>query len=191
MTITQPIVRDALPSDAPFLAQCILAGFHLYDFEPEGPKDKEVYRLLNECIKREDLLYTYKFARIAEVDGVAAGALLSYPGELYRGLRHKTFVELWPDLLRLDAESEQETGPGEYYLDSLAVAPAFRHQGIGRLLIEDGIRKGIGLGYKQMGLVADVTMPHLIRLYESYGFVSEERRKVLGIDFQRMVYAVR
>ena len=111
MTITQPIVRDALPSDAPFLAQCILAGFHLYDFEPEGPIDKEVYRLLNECIKREDLLYTYKFARIAEVDGVAAGALLSYPGELYRGLRHKTFVELWPDLLRLDAESEQETGP--------------------------------------------------------------------------------
>ena len=177
MTNRPAIIRDAQASDSPFLAQCILAGFHLYDFESEGPKDKKLYLLLNECIKREDLLYTFKFARIAEVDGAAAGALLSYPGELYRGLRHKTFVELWPDLLRLDAESEQETGPGEFYLDSLAV-----------LLIEDGIRKGIDLGYKQIGLVADVTMPHLIRLYESYGFVTEECRKVLGINFQRMVY---
>lgn len=190
MTNRPAIIRDAQASDSPFLAQCILAGFHLYDFESEGPKDKKLYLLLNECIKREDLLYTFKFARIAEVDGAAAGALLSYPGELYRGLRHKTFVELWPDLLRLDAESEQETGPGEFYLDSLAVAPAFRHQGIGRLLIEDGIRKGIDLGYKQIGLVADVTMPHLLRLYASYGFVPEERRKVLGINFQRMIYTV-
>lgn len=190
MTDQHAIVRDALPSDSPFLAQCILAGFHLYDFEPEGPKDQELYLLLNECVKRDDLLYTYKFSRIAEVDGVAAGAVLSYPGELYRSLRHRTFEELWPDLLYLDAESEQETGPGEYYLDSLAVAPAFRHQGIAHALIEDGIRKGIDLGYKQMGLVADVTMPHLIRLYASYGFVPEERRKVLGIDFQRMVYIV-
>lgn len=191
MTNKKPIVRDAQPSDAHFLAQCILAGFHVYDFEPEGPQNKELYLLLTECVKRDDLLYAYKFSRIAEIDGVPAGALLSYPGELYRGLRHKTFVELWPDLLRLDAESEQETGPGEYYLDSLAVAPAFRHQGIGHMLIEDGIRKGIDRGYKQIGLVADVTMPHLIRLYESYGFVPEERRKVLGIDFQRMIYAVR
>ena len=191
MTSKHVIVRDALPSDSPFLAQCILAGFHLYDFEPEGPQDNELYSLLNECIKRDDLLYTYKFARLAEVDGVTAGALLSYPGELYRGLRHRTFVELWPDFLSLDAESEQETGPGEFYLDSLAVVPAFRHQGIGHTLIEDGIRKGIHLGYRQIGLVADVSMPHLIRLYASYGFVPEERRKVLGIDFQRMVYAVR
>lgn len=28
-------------------------------------------------------------------------------------------------------------------------------------------------------------------LYQSYGFVPEERRKVLGIDFQRMVYTVK
>ena len=75
MTNRPAIIRDAQASDSPFLAQCILAGFHLYDFESEGPKDKKLYLLLNECIKREDLLYTFKFARIAEVDGAAAGAL--------------------------------------------------------------------------------------------------------------------
>lgn len=26
-------IRDARPSDAPFLAECIFAGLHLYDFE--------------------------------------------------------------------------------------------------------------------------------------------------------------
>ena len=27
------VIRDARPTDAPFLAECILAGMHLYDFE--------------------------------------------------------------------------------------------------------------------------------------------------------------
>ncbi len=27
------IIRDARPSDAPFLAECILAGFHFADFD--------------------------------------------------------------------------------------------------------------------------------------------------------------
>lgn len=184
------IIRDAQPSDTPFIAQCILAGFHLYDFEPEGPRHKTMYSLLKECVGREDLLYTYRFTRIAEVDGQPAGAILAYPGELYRELRRKTFEELWPRMLPIDAQSEQETGPGEFYLDSVAVHPHFRHQGIARALIEDSIEKGKKLGYKQIGLVADITMPHLIQIYASYGFVPEERRKVLGIDFQRMIYTL-
>ena len=33
-------------------------------------------------------------------------------------------------MMALDAESEQETCPGEYYLDSLAVLPSFRGRGV-------------------------------------------------------------
>lgn len=93
-------IRDARPEDAPF--------------ETEVPQNEALYRRLIDCEQREDLLYSYKYTRMAEMDGRPAGALLSYSGE--------------------------------YYLDSLAVHPHFRKQGIGRALLEDGIRKGRDAG---------------------------------------------
>lgn len=183
-------IRDARPPDAPFLAKSIMAGMHFFDFETDIPEEKDIYQRLVESEGREEWLYSYKNTRVAEVDGDIAGALLSYPGDIYRDLRHKTFTELWPDLIRMEAESDQETDPGEYYLDSLAVLPAFRHRGIGRALLLDGIQKGIDLGYRQIALVADSDMPHLVRLYKSIGFRPTEHRQAFGVDFQRMIYTV-
>ena len=182
------IIRDAHPEDAPFLAKCIMAGMHFYDFETEIPEETRIYERLIECERRDDLLYSYRYTRIAEKDGIPVGSLLSYPGDIYQELRHKTFSELWPDLAQMDAESEMETGPGEFYLDSLAVLPQYRCLGIGRALLMDGIRKGTCLGFPQIALVADSDMPHLIRLYESIGFVTAGHRQAFGVDFQRMVY---
>jgi len=186
--MTDYIIRDARPTDAPFLAKCIMAGMHFYDFETDIPDDSDIFERLIECERREDLLYTYRYTRVVEMDGTPVGSLLSYPGEIYREMRHKTFGELWPDLAQMDAESEMETGPGEYYLDTLAVVPSCRHHGIGKALLLDGIRKGESLGYDRVALVADSGMPHLVRLYESIGFVPADHRRAFGVDFQRMIY---
>ena len=183
-------IRDAHPSDARFLAKCVMAGMHFFDIETDVPEEEDIFRRLVESEEKDEWLYSYKNTRVAEVDGVIAGALLSYPGDIYRDLRHKTFTELWPDLIRMEEESDQETDPGEYYLDSLAVLPSFRHRGIGRALLLDGIQKGIDLGYRQIALVADAQMPHLVRLYESIGFKPTEHRQAFGVDFQRMIYSV-
>ena len=186
--MTDYTIRDAHPEDAPFLAKCIMAGMHFYDFETDIPQDNDIFERLVECERRADLLYSYRYTRVAEMDGAPVGSLLSYPGEIYRDLRHKTFGELWPDLAQMDAESELETGPGEYYLDSLAVMPSFRRLGIGKALLLDGIRKGESLGYERIALVADSEMPHLVRLYESIGFVPADHRQAFGVDFQRMIF---
>ena len=45
------------------------------------------------------------FIRDARPDDAPVGSLLSYPGEIYREMRHKTFNEFWPDLAQMDAES--------------------------------------------------------------------------------------
>ena len=185
------IIRDARPDDAPFLAKCIMAGMHFYDFETDIPDESDIYERLIECERREDLLYSYRYTRVAEMDGTLVGSLLSYPGEIYRVMRHKTFSELWPDLAQMDAESEMETGPGEYYLDTLAVVPSCRHRGIGKALLVDGIQKGESLGYDRIALVADSDMPPLVRLYESIGFVPADHRHAFGVDFQRMIYEVK
>ena len=188
--MTQLTIRDALPDDAPFLAKCVMAGMHFYDFEEEVPQESAIFERLTACEQRDDLLYSYVRTRVAEVDGVAVGSLLSYPGEIYRDLRHKTFTELWPEFSRMDADSQQETGPGEYYLDTLAVLPQYRGKGIGHRLIRDSIEKGISLGYTKISLVADTGRPDLIALYASLGFRSDGHRHAFGVDFQRMVLTV-
>ena len=183
------IIRDAHPEDAPFLAKCIMAGMHFYDFETDTPEGSDIYARLVACERQTDTLYSYVHTRVAEIDGIAVGSLLSYPGEIYRNLRRKAFTELWPELSELEAASDQETDPGEYYLDSLAVLPSYRGRGIGRALLRDGIDKSMSLGYKQIALVADSDMPHLIKLYSSLGFIPAEHRHAFGVDFQRMIYA--
>lgn len=124
---------------------------------------------------------------MAEEDGIVVGSILSYPGEIYKDLRHRTFTELWPDIMALDTNSELETGPGEYYLDTLAVLPSYRGRGIGRALIQDAIERGLGLGYYKITLVVDPDMPKLINLYSSLGFTLADHRHVFGVDFQRMI----
>jgi len=182
------IIRDAKPSDAKFLAKCVMAGMHFYDFETEIPKNKDIYQRLVEGEQRDDILYTYINSRVAEEDGIVAGSVLAYPGDNYKDLRRRTFTELWPDLKAIDTDSEQETGPGEFYIDTLAVHPSFRGHGIAQALIKDAIQRGSELGYKKTALIVDPAMPHLIELYSKTGFSLADRRHVFGIDFQRMVY---
>lgn len=185
------IIRDARPSDAPFLAECIFAGMHLYDFEKIVNDDlADAMENITQSEGREDTLYTYSRTRVAEVGGKPAGALLSYPGEIYKDLKEKTFREYWPDFFSLYGNDEPETDPGEYYLDSLAVHPDYRRMGIGRALLEDGIKIGLSHGFNKIALVADSDYPHLIRLYESIGFVHAEHRHAFGSDYLRMIYTV-
>ena len=78
------LIRDARPDDAPFLAKCIMAGMHFYDFESGIPEEDDLFRRLTACERRDDLLYTYKYSRVAEVDDRPVGSLLSYPGGRYK-----------------------------------------------------------------------------------------------------------
>lgn len=181
-------IRDATPADAPFLALCVMAGMHFHDFETEIPEDRDIYEGLVGCEKREDLLYSYARTQVAEVDGKAVGSLLSYPGDMYLETRDRTFAEIWLEFFEMTGDPE--TDPGEYYLDSMAVLPEYRGRGIGRALMRDAMRKGFSLGYKRIALVVDSSMPRLISLYGTLGFLPDGHRLAFGVDFLRMVCTV-
>ena len=182
-------IRDANPKDAAFLSRCIMAGFHYYDFD-EYPSDNTsaILDKITVCERRKTTLYTYANTRVAEVAGKAAGSLLSYTGEEYLRRKEKTFREFWPEYFDKFADDAPETGPGEYYLDSLAVHPMYRRMGVGTALLRDGISKGIEMGYSRIALLADSQYPHLIKIYKSLGFIPEDKCRIFGIVFQRMVY---
>lgn len=49
------LIRDAWPDDAPFLAKCIMAGMHFYDFESGIPEEDDLFRRLTACERRDDI----------------------------------------------------------------------------------------------------------------------------------------
>lgn len=154
-----------------------------------------ISRMAASC-EREDTLYSYANTRIACVDGQAAGALVSYPGDGYTAVRDLTWssimgFEFNPEELKVDLECQE----GEYYLDSMAILPRFRKlvfedegatDKIGHLLMLDGIRKGRSLGYKRISLIVAVSHPKLIEYYGALGFQAAEEITFFDEPYLRM-----
>lgn len=182
-------IIDARPEDAGFIADNIAAAMTL----------EETPAFLEEICRREDTLYSWKNTRIALVDGKPAGSITTYGGDRYQEMRKLTFTlayRLGGVIPGMDAgriaEGDfsfigDETGPGEYYLDSLAVSPEFRGMDIGRMLVNDGLRLAAASGYGKAGLIAEKARPWLHRLYESCGFEIEGEMLFMGEPYMKMV----
>lgn len=173
------IIRPATPEDASFLGCCVCEGIGFEIFEEENDFNTKVASGLAPLAAREDTLYSYCHALVAEVDGEAVGALISYPGEYYHQMRNITFREL-PHFRELDLDAmPDEAGAGEYYIDTLAVLPQYRRRGIGRELM----RTRIAWAEQnhpdlRISLLVDPENIKGQRLYESLGFVVTDRHVV-------------
>lgn len=156
--------RPATLGDARFIAE----GFHmamLYDDAPE----QQLQTFANIICTREDVLYSWRNTLIAMVDGQRAGMITAYDGRYYRPWRQQTMLLVKEYLGVVFPDMEDEAVPGEYYLDSLAVLPAFRGQGIGRSLLQQAISQGRAMGLR-VTLAVDPVNTRAQHLYASLGF---------------------
>ena len=129
-------IRSATSEDADFLARCVLEAVGLEIFERPDEEMEAAVRELATLVAQADTLYSFRHALLAEVDGIPAGALISYEGAHYHALRNATFPHL-AYFKGMDVDSMvDETGPGEFYLDSMAVLPQFRRHGVGTRLLQ-------------------------------------------------------
>ena len=189
-------IRDAREDDAEFLAQVILAAAHLSDMGADTANSDSAGKAaatytsagdLTAICRRTDTLYSWRNARIACACGKRAGAMVSYPGDIYLAARNITFP-LLPGLTQAQIDATDiETLPGEWYLDSLAVLPEFRRAGIGKMLIMDAIERGRNAGYTQCTLLAEKSSTHLVEYYTRLGFAIESSKLYLGNAYWRMV----
>lgn len=173
-------LRKATIEDALFIAR----GFHmamLYEDTPE----QQIERMAAIICRREDVLYSWSHTLIAEVDGQPAGMITAYDGQYYRDWRRKTFElaeQVWSSTF---PGMEDEAVAGEYYLDSLAVWPEFRGQGIGRELLKAGIAEGKRLGLK-VTLAVDPVNERAQQLYRSLGFMPDGELFIFGHTYYKM-----
>lgn len=180
-------IRNGEIEDAPLIAEAILDAVGpdiVESLSPSGARD-EVFSVFERLAKRTDSQYSYLNSRIAVLsDGEPVGVCVSYDGALLHKLRRAFFEEARNSLGWNLSEHEMEnfpaeTGPEEFYLDSLATLPEFRGRGVATALIKDAGEKARKSG-KPLGLLVSDHNPEARKLYDRLGFKEFGKRPFAG-----------
>lgn len=177
-------LKNATIDDCLFVARGVAMALHI---EPSG---QDLDKIAHIC-SREDVLYSYRNAMIAWIDGERAGLCLCYDGSRYRTMRDITFP-LFADINGQDSNmdldgADDETCEGEYYIDSVAVMPEFRRRGIAGQLIEAQMTKAKQAGFVKASLLVDPANPNAQTLYRKLGFIHNGEVYAFGQTFWKWI----
>lgn len=177
-------IRAAQKEDAGFVALNVMRSVR------EDVPPAEWMDAMMEICSREDTLYSYRNTCLLEVDGTPAGSLTAYDGAIYAQARELSFGLFAEKTGNVPAQAEAETGPGEFYLDSLGVLPEYRGKGLGRLLIRDALSRAEARGFRLVTLIVETDRPHLAAYYASLGFHESSPLTFLGESYIKMVQEI-
>lgn len=179
------LIRNATIGDAPFVARCVLEAIGFKSIT------NEILKKQTKFCQREDVLYSWRHALIAEYEGTTVGCIITYEGRRYRWLRAITFPII-KEMCGADFSSQRdEAGSGEYYLDSLYVLPEYRNSGIGTELIHNGIEIARSLRIPHVGLLVSPDNTNAHKLYNSIGFSDKEHITAFNEPFIKMTMDLR
>lgn len=172
------LIRDALPKDAAALAYLIdLAGEgiprYLWSQMCEPGADLLAFGAARAA--REEGAFSYRNAKILEIDGETAGMLLGYPLPEPHDLRSLAEVplEVRP-LIELEAEA-----PGTWYINAIATYERFRGRGVASRLLAEAVSLAQERAINRLSLIVDSENRGAGLLYEKLGFEATARKPVV------------
>ena len=166
-------IQEANKSHISAIAKLIMTAMTddccLY-FCGDGHGLEDFRRMMTMLVEREDSQYSYRNTLVAMDGDKVVGISVSYDGGRLHELR-RAFIEAAKDHLGKNHSCmDDETQAGELYLDSLAVLPEYRHQGIARALLMATKERANKMGLPCVGLLVDKSNPAGEALYSSVGF---------------------
>lgn len=182
------LIRVAKREDSPYIAKAILIalGMDLDNLERESIWGDKSFILFQNLAEREDSQYSYKNTLICEIGKSVAGVLVAYDGAKLIQLREALYDEIYKMGLREPIGLTDETEPGEFYIDSLAVFDEYRGRGIATRLIEAAKVKALSLNIEKLGLLVDKENPNAAKLYAKLDFKYIEDKLFLGHKMEHM-----
>ena len=160
-------IRPAFKADAALIAQAVAMA--MGEESASLLCGAEYLKVLEAVAAADGTQYSYRNALVAEVNGVAAGAVVGYDGALLETLRNGT-LSVIGRMYTTPVVPDDETQAGEFYIDSLGVLPQFRGCGVGKRLLMAMAGKGFVLGCGKVGLIVDFENSGAADLYHGCGF---------------------
>ena len=167
------VIKKATRQQAPEIARLIMMAMTdecCLHFCGEGYGLEDFRKMMTRLVERVDSQYSYVNTYVACDGNKVVGISVSYDGGKLHALR-RVFLELSKEYIGKDNSGmDDETQAGELYLDSLAVLPEYRRQGIARQLIMATKERAEELNLPGVGLLVDKGNPIGESLYTSIGF---------------------
>ena len=149
-----------------------------------GSKE-ELIKRLTKIVKRTDTRYSYKYARVAILDGQICGAMIGLPHNKLSSLDDytgKVIFELQQGIWKkvrwffssLRGMNMKESESGEYYIANLATFSWARGRGIATKLMADAEEQAQDFGLDKCSLLVDQERPAVVRLYSDLGYKIKE-----------------
>jgi ribosomal protein S18 acetylase RimI-like enzyme len=173
------IIRDATINDAEDLARLLnMAGegmpLHLWKQMAEKGQDPMSVGALRAA--RDEGSFSYRNARVAEIDGATAGMLLGYrlpdPYPL-------DDVNDYPDIVRPLVALEAKV-PGSWYINAIAAYEAYRGQGVGTALMAECDGRARSASAPSLSLIVASENKGAHSLYLRLGFREIASRPLLA-----------
>ena len=184
-------IRPARPSDFHSAARLIQTALDQITSHFSGEEYKEDnparYVWLENWFQQVGNRFSYQQILVKEIEDQVVGIILLYHGSEVEALDHpinEHLRRLHKDpTLTLEREAELD----EFYIDVLAVSPAFSGRGYGTSLIRAGEEKAQELHYPKITLNVDQHNARAYRLYQYLGYRADKERTLYGEAFFHMV----
>lgn len=173
-------IRKAVVGDAEAIAACLWLAMHdiIYEFIGEKDQEKATAFLLH-FVQKKNNQYSYQNCWLAEDDKTIVAAANIYNGAQLHELRLPVLNYLRTNFNKY-LHPEDETGEGEYYIDSIGVTPDHQGRGIGSKILQFLIDEYVVRREETLGLLVEETNPDAKRLYIKLGFKSVEPKIFMG-----------
>lgn len=181
-------LRQAVPADAVEVVPLLLDAIQDIGYQLTGAStEEEVKERLAYFFTREGNRLSHKHVLVKELDGKAAGMILCYHGQQAEAI-DKPLLERLRELnpgaaVALDKEAEAD----EYYIDALAVSPAWKGRGIGTELIAAAEQYAKRQGFMKIALNVEQSNTRARALYQRLGYQTDKLTTIHGKPYDHMV----
>ncbi|RCH56019.1 GNAT family N-acetyltransferase [Mucilaginibacter hurinus] len=174
------MIRQAKQDDAPAIARLIIAAMgELAAKFVNGTNPEQAIPLFERFAALPANQYSYQGTLVYEDAHGICGMINGYDGALLHQLRAE-FLNHIKSVYNNPYHPEDETGPGEFYIDCLSVAPVHQGKGIGRQLLSALCQRAKSMGHSTAGLLVNKENPRAEKLYQTLGFAKVGDKVLLG-----------
>jgi ribosomal protein S18 acetylase RimI-like enzyme len=184
------MIRPAQLTDAPTIARLIILamGKLAAKFTNSNDEQKQL-DLFERFVAQAGNQYSYNNILVWDENGEVCGMIMAYDGAELDKLR-KPFLQYTTTQLGFTGQIEDETQPGEYYIDCLAVAPGHQGKGIAKKLTKALFERARNLDHNTVGLLVSKCNHKAKKLYTDLGFEVKGDKTLLGGVHEHLQYTL-
>ncbi|MDN6731024.1 MAG: GNAT family N-acetyltransferase, partial [Atopostipes suicloacalis] len=145
-------------------------------------------KILLEAMHQPRYRYGFENAWICEREGKIAGVFFSYPSEWERLIDGPLQAAMLNHGLPSHTiRQDNESLPGEWYLDTLVTDASFRRQGVGQEMLLAAHQIALTKGYSKISLNCEVNNLPAYQLYRKMGYLEKTKIILSNHPYYHMV----